>query len=252
MSAKGGTDDEFEFREEDLADEYLWQATEALLASGERSKLYPRRRAADADDAQGLILRRLEAANRRLEFSRTAILFINLFLAETLTRKEVDALDRLKPPDKFIVGSQLALGEKRLQHDRAPMGEIIRLFKLRNRLVHPKVRRVKVRRRQLFDRPGYEDFNPEAAARFITTVASTVSMLWKACDLPKEPPSLAARISADVSVLNDYGRLVRENLPTPPSRKVRRSLRSPVGDRTPRPTSPTRYVPAYRRTDRGQ
>ena len=228
--------EEFEFREEGLAEGYLSQATDALLSSGRRSALYPKR-ALDSEerDAHQMVIRRMMAASRRLDFSRTAVLFaalaaeayINLFLAEGLaTRKDRDAIDRLRTPEKYVVGSRLVLGLSILHHDQVPMDDINRLFKLRNQLVHPKSRLVKVRRHHLFDRPGYEDYNPESAARFITSVAVAVAQLREASDPPDEPDDLVARLIEGRRSLIDYGKSVRDNLPDAPYRRIRRSLRA--------------------------
>lgn len=63
-----------------------------------------------------------------------------------LPEADAEALDRLKPPDRFIVGPQVALGEQLFTRDREPMGSIIRLFRLRNELVHPRTRVLQIRK----------------------------------------------------------------------------------------------------------
>jgi hypothetical protein len=112
---------------------------------------------------------------------------INHFLYLHLSGKDFQRLDRLDPASKFLFGPRIALGEDVLKSDEEPMGSLIRLFKLRNELVHPKTKPVRVKKGWLPEDPRYKDFNPEAAAGFVVAVATSAVSLDHATD--KEMPS---------------------------------------------------------------
>jgi hypothetical protein len=154
------------------------------------------------------------ARSRESKFAAEA--YINLFLDDGLPApKDRDAVDKLNAPEKYVVGSRLVLGKQVLHHGRAPMDDINRLFKLRNRLVHPKLRLVRVRRHHLFDKPGYDDYNPEAAARFVTSVSAAVATLFEATEPANEPDRLIAYLSTTDDLL-EYGQRPRTSLPRAP------------------------------------
>ena len=92
------------------------------------------------------VQRRYTACNRRLHFLRSAMLFCavaveafaNELLDELVSRSEAEALDRLTPPDKILVGLRMSGQDLALERGGWPMNELLALNKLRSKLVHPK------------------------------------------------------------------------------------------------------------------
>jgi hypothetical protein len=92
----------------------------------------------------GPVQKRLNALNRRLQFLRSSVLFsaisveayANEYISDVLISSAVESIDPLPTPDKLMVGVQLATGDDTLlTRGAAPMQEIVKLFKTRNRLV---------------------------------------------------------------------------------------------------------------------
>jgi hypothetical protein len=172
-----------------LAGDYIEQALTALHASGDPGSLWPhwaRDRAAEDPDAElGFGWINAELARRR--HSRTAILFaalsaeayINEFLARHLVGRDLAAVDRLPTVDKYVVGTRLVLGEVVFDRAHEPAQTIAMLFKVRDKLVHPK--------------PGFGPhlnpldavqeretmFTPDAAGRYIAFVAAATTVLGR-------------------------------------------------------------------------
>ena len=201
---------EWEYREENLAGAYLSQAVQASLDTMRPARLYPPTKGTKRS-SEGLVrddlLRMMNAASRRLDFARTSILFsalaaeayVNEFLLRQaghagLAKKDVEGLDKLSTPEKYVLGPRAVLGRAVFGRGRQPIQDIRDLFKLRNLLVHPKARRVKVRKNHLFDVPGFEDYNPEAAARFLVAVATAAVALSNATDPPGPVDSTATGV----------------------------------------------------------
>lgn len=163
------------YHEENVAGAYLSQAIDALMGSGNPARLFGRAR---PSTTQEILLDLIGARSKRIEFARTSILFaalaaeayINKFLDVHFGGRDLEALDRLPTPDKYVIASQLVTGVRTFDHGTQPLQTIDRLFRLRSRLVHPKPRKIKVQGFQL-DAPAFEDFNPRAAAQFIVAVA---------------------------------------------------------------------------------
>jgi len=128
------------------------------------------------------------AWQQRLSFARTSVLFsalaveagANFYMAVALADTDLKALEKLPPPDKLLVAPRLAGHGQLFEADREPMGLVVRLFKLRNRLMHPKVGTVTVGGARLTGKEGYEDFNPKTAADFVVAVEQVLGALAKA------------------------------------------------------------------------
>jgi len=129
-----------------LAGAYLQQAVDALSAAGDPDRLYPRwaREKPTAEPARAFAT--VEASNQRRTHARTAVMFaalaaeayVNEFLATMLNGGDFRAMDRLPTVEKYVVGCRLAPGEALFDRGREPVQTIASLFKLRDKLVHPK------------------------------------------------------------------------------------------------------------------
>ncbi|HEX4732939.1 MAG TPA: hypothetical protein VH247_00895 [Thermoleophilaceae bacterium] len=167
-----------------LAGSYLEQALKAFEAASNPERLYEgfRDKADLTDAAEGFAL--LAARQERVTNNRTAVLFaalaaeayVNEFLAVYLSGQDYDSVDRMRPVDKYVLGTRLACGELIFARDREPVPALRELFALRNKLAHP--------------RPGFGPANllepegdfealfiPSAVARFLVMVASSAVIL---------------------------------------------------------------------------
>lgn len=191
--------------EERLGEEYLSQAHEALLASVDPHHLYEQRaRRRNADPALQAAARVL-ARKRRLRSARTSILFsalsieatVNEFLGLGLRRADFAAVDKLSTIEKLMIGPRLVLGEPLFDRGKEPTQTVTRLMRLRNVLVHPKARPIRVAGDSRIDEPGFGDYNPEIAAQYLLAVARASSLLLSvypdAEELLVAPALLAAR-----------------------------------------------------------
>lgn len=202
-----------------LAGAYLDQAADALHASGSSDALYGDVR--HSAEVVAHALSQLLAPNKRLEFSRTAVLFaaiaaeayINAFIFEPgrFARPDREALDRLPTIDKFVLAPRLA-GITPMRRGREPITTLKTLFDLRNALVHPKPELME-RGSVISEEPhGFDRFNPEAAAQVIVAVSDAALKL-----------ALATKAQADFTALlfwdgrhklRAYGRRARTQLPS--------------------------------------
>lgn len=135
-----------------------------------------------------------EAPQRRLAFCRDGTLwaalaaeaYVNQFLYEA-DKKTFDQLEDQKAPTigksgdgrpgKYVEGVECALGRSLFDRRRDPIQTLAALFKLRDRLVHPKTRTVKLGGTGVFTEPGLEDFNPKGLAKFLAAVAVAAKTL---------------------------------------------------------------------------
>lgn len=221
-------DQKLEYSEVALADDYLWQAFDALTASGNRERLGIARPPADKtgnERALHVLANAQLAWQKRLSFTRTSILFsalgveaaANLYLRSTLDDKDVEALDRLRTPDKLLVAPRVAGHGEVFPRDQHPMGDVIHLFTLRNHLVHPKVGSVKVGRSgALTGKRGYEDFNPQRAAAFLIAGADVLARLAGLLDEPRLFGPMARRVAEERDLLRSAAKGWRDKLPDPP------------------------------------
>jgi hypothetical protein len=217
-----GTEDEFEIRHEELAAQYLRQALDALRDAGDPDRLYPpRARAAErtvADEA----LARYIGASRRLDFSRNSVLFsalaceayANRFLSLALNARTAAAIDRLSTVDKLLVGTQLVKGTPVFDRGAEPLQTVSDLFKLRNHLVHPKRRRVSVKKGSLA-RPGDGDYNPQQATRYLVAVATIALELDTARGATDDSDTIALAIWNHRAELHANGNTLSSALPSP-------------------------------------
>lgn len=222
-------DVEWEFREEELAGDFLEQSIEALMNCGRHRALY-RRRTKDELKAQvprDMLLDMIGAARKRLEFARTSILFatlsaeavVNEFIfaegkKQGLAAPDLESIDKMSTPDKYVLGVKLVTGESIFHRGSGPGQTITAMFKLRRHLVHPRRRKVKVKKGNLFSQAGYEDFNPDAAARFIVAVAEAAVVLEKWSGRDESEYSYAAALSGAKDAILSLGKTAHADLPS--------------------------------------
>jgi hypothetical protein len=126
----------------------------------------------------------------RLRHSRASILltaaacegYINSFDLDTLGSSDADAIGALPTPEKYIVGPRMALGHELFSRGAEPHQSITRLFKLRNRIVHPKRRNIAVPDHWLIP-VDYDAVNPHEAAKYLVAVLDASDALAEASGL---------------------------------------------------------------------
>lgn len=232
---------EWEFREEELAADFLSQALDALMKCASPTALYRRRTKAEVAELKPreILLDMIGASKKRLEYARTAILFttlaaeaiVNEFIfiegkRTGLSEPDIQAIDKMSTPDKYVLGVQLVSGAALFDRASGPGQAIGALFKLRRHLVHPKRRLVKVKKSNLFDQAGYDDFNPDAAARFIVAVAEAGEILAKASARPDSDYSFPSSIASRRQAIRELGEMAHENLPSRSGHRVGGSAKS--------------------------
>ena len=112
-------------RPRNLSAAYLEQAVNALHAAGDAADLFRGRRKPPPDDATGEKIKRgeaiafLRARHKHMTHCRNAVLFaalaaesyVNEFLGVFLDGQDREAVDRLSPVNKYVLGTKLASGE---------------------------------------------------------------------------------------------------------------------------------------------
>jgi hypothetical protein len=125
---------------------------------------------------------KLTAVNRRLHFLRSAILFAaiaaeafaNELLDDLLSRADAEALDKLEPAEKLLMGTRLASGVSPLDRGSEPMQGLVKLAQTRNRLVHPRPAGGYAAWAQDLEPRDDEGIGPAAACKAILTVADAI------------------------------------------------------------------------------
>jgi hypothetical protein len=177
----------FSFEEARLPEDLLLEAFNALTATGTARKLgitqrEPVRKDMDADQIISAMAKQRIAVMRRMAYARNSVLFtalaveagVNLYIAATLP-DDVQALDDLKTVNRLLVAPKLTTGKPLFEEGREPTGQLRRLFKLRNRIVHPKVGKLAVAGQQ-----GIADFTPHEAAKCLLAAAMALKTLNEA------------------------------------------------------------------------
>jgi hypothetical protein len=130
-----------------LTGEYLEQAIEALYNAGSPDHPYAgfdRYNIGDNPPLRGFL--RVVATYRRRSAARSSVLFsalaadayVNEFLGFYLSGRDLEAIDRQNPRDKYATGTKLASGATVFERGEEPLQTLGELFKLRDKLVHPK------------------------------------------------------------------------------------------------------------------
>jgi hypothetical protein len=137
---------DFRDRPATLSSLYMSQAIEAFGESGDGPTLYGHLYGKSDLDPTESALAVIEGDRRRTVGRLQAVLFAalatesyaNEFLAAHLSRKDFEVVDRMSPVNKLVVGTGFGSEKAIFQRGRAPIPTLARLFKLRDRLVHPK------------------------------------------------------------------------------------------------------------------
>jgi hypothetical protein len=125
-----------------LSGDYLRQAMDALWMLGSARNLYA---VVEETEVPGLAsVFEAAASRRRYTLACNVVLFsafaaeayVNEFLAAHLSGPDLDAIDRMRTIEKYIIGTRLAYGEQLFFRDREPYPDMKALFKQRNLLVH--------------------------------------------------------------------------------------------------------------------
>ena len=187
----------------------------------------------------GPVQRNMDAANRRLRFLRSAVLFsaiaaeayVNEFIAATLTAADAAAVDRLATVDKLLLAPRLAGLTSPFERGREPIQSLTRLFRARNALAHPRLGQTGAYAHVVTD----EDrrvFGPSAAASYIEATAHAAVLLHPLrADRPFAAP--ASRVWEERAVLQDHVAILGDDLtlfPSPESEPIR-SLMNQMHDR---------------------
>jgi hypothetical protein len=143
-----GRDEIPDFRERPttLSGFYLRQAVDSFGRSGDAQALYGQLYGRSDLDSTQKAVALIDGQRVRMESRLQAVLFsalaaesyVNEFLGGHLTGGDFKAVDRMSPVDRYVVGTRLGAGKEIFQRDRPPIPALRQLFKLRNRLVHPK------------------------------------------------------------------------------------------------------------------
>ena len=170
---------------------------------------------------------RQQALEKRMGFARAAVLWTalaveagaNYYIAATLPGDQV-ALDDLKTVNKLLVAPRLATGQDLFATDVEPIGQLRILFRLRNRIVHPKVGK-----HAIVGEKGIADFTPHAAGECLIAAARAISILAAALPSDDESrPTGADLMLKRESDLRAIARRWTEGLPKPkPKPRVRRA-----------------------------
>jgi hypothetical protein len=215
--------------EAELAGDFLRQALAALIDTGRPTKLginygTPPSKIGSRHVAEALV--RSEGAKReRLSLSRNAVLFAafaveagaNYYIAVALP-EDLEQLDGLKTVDKLLIAPRLATGGPLFRLGRVPTDGVVAMFKLRNRIVHPKPGKGAA-----VGSRGLADFTPRSAAEAVVSAARALKVLYAALPAPMTK-NLADLIVEYAPSLRKAGREWTDQLPQPPGALVRAVL----------------------------
>jgi hypothetical protein len=219
-----------EERPRGLAGGYLEEALEALHHTGDAASLFPlwAREDREFNDVQDA-LAHVQARSLRKRFARQSVLFsalaaeayVNEFLAYYLDGKDREAVDRLSPINKYVVGTKVAFGKQLFIRDAEPVQTLNVLFKHRDKLVHPKpgYGPSSSRTQEGTEREG--TFTPATAAKFVLYVATAAVFLVRnaTCtvpDMPADVISLRGKLVASYAVRATRRLPDRRAAPEPP------------------------------------
>jgi hypothetical protein len=185
---------------ENIAEEFLADATRSLLD------------ACRPDPTNDAAARRMRASREsQLYAALAAEGYINRFIAEQLlnkrgfTDKDQDAIDRLAPVDKYVLVPRLAIGSTRFDRGAEPLQQLVKLFKRRNKLVHPKPRELVMKLGPGDDDarwfgPAFEDYTPMEACESLLAVAKAAITLDEASGAPGQDGVAAMLLSTANSI----------------------------------------------------
>jgi hypothetical protein len=153
------------------------------------------------------------AKDLRLRFLRGTVLyaalaieaFANELLAELLTARDFDAVDRLEVPDKLLIGTRLASGQSPLSRGAQPLQDVAVVVKTRNRLVHARPQNGIAAWIRDVEAADEEAVGPRAALTAVLSVSETIVV----CTELREYPNLHGAVAK--TILDHRQMLVRHN-----------------------------------------
>lgn len=160
-----------------LSNSYLGQAVDALEFAGSAPMLYRsleddallRQHGPDHEVVRGRARweHQIQCRTSALFAALAAESYVNEFLAAALPPRDLDALDRLSTPEKYIAAVRAAIGGYLFTRGEEPHNSIVELFNLRRKLVHPKPGFGPVN--PYFDSPGDFEalFSPTRVVRYV-------------------------------------------------------------------------------------
>ena len=232
------------FDEERLAEDFLLEAFRVLFDTGNPAKLGIRELDLQGksiqDQAAAIFAARQRALRKRMELARMAVLLTaigveaaaNTYIAVMLP-DHVEPLDDLKTINKLLVAPALATGTPLFFEGTEPIGQLRTLFKLRNRIVHPKVGK-----HAIVGEPGIADYTPRAAAECLIAAARAIGTLHEALQRDDDQRDSAPAIILDHrDELRELSRKWTDKLPVIRKRPPRLRKRPPRVRKRPSPDS---------------
>jgi hypothetical protein len=210
--------DDLTFDEANLAPQYLDQSVRAFLSIGDArlagggptGQQDLTALAARMVDRRRMLLERLASARSAVLFAALAVeAAANYYIARAVPPVEGEAIDRMPTVQKLLVAPRLATGTALFEPAKAPLGETRRLFKTRDRIVHPKVGGKSV------VRLGDPDFDPSTVAGMVIAAAEVLVTLYGAVD---QQAGIAPAVVAKGKAFRAFGK--RWSEPVPPSATV--------------------------------
>lgn len=136
--------------------------------------------------------------------------YANEFLSRVLMPSDVDALERLQPLDKLLIGPRVAGHEAPLERGRQPAQRLAHLFDVRNKLVHPRPSGVKAYAMDVQE-GDRALIGPKVGADSLHAVASAIVLLEPFAPVPHIIGE-ANLIAANRQVLDDHVALLGDKL----------------------------------------
>jgi hypothetical protein len=229
------------FEEAGLAEHFLMEAFNALLATGDAEKLGVTENLTGKTPPQMAIYAWSEsnhALAKRMEYARAGVLWTalgveaaaNYYIAAMLPGDQ-KALEAMTTVNKLLIAPRLAAGEALFRNGEEPIGQLNTLFTLRNRIVHPKVGKSRI-----VGETAMADFTPRAAADCLIAAAHALSILTKALpDNVESRPNDVDVILKHKSGLRKLSRDWTDRLPMPrpkpkPRYRLKKSPPEAAGD----------------------
>lgn len=204
---------------------YLSQAADALTAASSSEALYvppPGYYAGSLLEESQIIL---TAHHRRLSFLRNTVLFsalaaeayANEFLAQLLIPADADAVDRLKTPDKLLLGPRLAGLDPPLSRGAEPHQQLVKVAKTRDKLVHSRASSPSAYAHTV-DEEDQLLVGPRAASDALYAVAVTMTLLEPLTPVP-HVIGPAGLISEHRIVLDSFMRILGDQINAVPGKE---------------------------------
>jgi hypothetical protein len=138
--------------------------------------------------------------------------YVNEFIADHFTGRDVETLDRLSTTEKYVIAPRLALGAPLFERDREPLQTISKLFRQRDTLVHPKPGKGLPEPDRWSADPVY---NPAQATIYICFVGAAAKTLVANAKTPPKVDMHAEMITYGAKGLAEYAQAATARLADP-------------------------------------